>query len=88
MTAGIPLALYVHMPWCVAKCPYCDFNSHQVPRAGLPERAYVDALLQDLEFAAVETPGARARVGLFRRRHARACSRRKRSRTCCCVPEN
>jgi len=55
MTAGIPLALYVHMPWCVAKCPYCDFNSHQVPRAGLPERAYLDALLQDIEFGAVET---------------------------------
>jgi len=47
-----PLALYVHMPWCVRKCPYCDFNSHAVPSAGLPERAYVAALLDDLEFAA------------------------------------
>ncbi len=43
-----PLALYVHIPWCVRKCPYCDFNSHQAP-GPLPERAYVDALLADLE---------------------------------------
>jgi putative oxygen-independent coproporphyrinogen III oxidase len=43
-----PLALYVHLPWCVAKCPYCDFNSHAL-RADLPERAYVRALLADLE---------------------------------------
>src|SRR4026209_3066421 len=43
-----PLALYVHLPWCVRKCPYCDFNSHE--RAGeLPEKAYVDKLLLDLE---------------------------------------
>jgi len=47
-----PLALYVHMPWCVRKCPYCDFNSHAVPAAGLPERAYLNALLDDLGFAA------------------------------------
>jgi putative oxygen-independent coproporphyrinogen III oxidase len=43
-----PLALYVHIPWCVRKCPYCDFNSHE--RSGaLPEKAYVDKLLEDLE---------------------------------------
>jgi oxygen-independent coproporphyrinogen-3 oxidase len=43
-----PLALYVHIPWCVRKCPYCDFNSHE--RAGeLPEKAYVEKLLFDLE---------------------------------------
>lgn len=47
-----PLSLYVHLPWCVRKCPYCDFNSHAVPAAGVPERAYVDALLDDFEFAA------------------------------------
>ena len=41
---GIPLALYVHLPWCVRKCPYCDFNSHAVPAGGLAEQAYVDAL--------------------------------------------
>ena len=43
-----PLALYVHVPWCVRKCPYCDFNSHE--RDGeLPEVEYVDALVADLE---------------------------------------
>jgi putative oxygen-independent coproporphyrinogen III oxidase len=43
-----PLALYVHLPWCVRKCPYCDFNSH--PRdATLPEQAYLQALTRDLE---------------------------------------
>ena len=43
-----PLALYVHLPWCVAKCPYCDFNSHALS-GDLPEAAYVDALMADLE---------------------------------------
>ena len=43
-----PLALYVHVPWCVKKCPYCDFNSHARPEA-LPVAEYVDALLADLE---------------------------------------
>jgi oxygen-independent coproporphyrinogen-3 oxidase len=42
-----PLALYVHLPWCVRKCPYCDFNSHAAP-AELPEDAYISALLADL----------------------------------------
>jgi len=41
------LAVYVHLPWCVRKCPYCDFNSHRVPRA-IPQDEYVDALLADL----------------------------------------
>ncbi|WP_373741500.1 radical SAM family heme chaperone HemW [Neisseria sp.] len=43
-----PLSLYVHIPWCVRKCPYCDFNSHTA-KSGLPETAYVDALLADLQ---------------------------------------
>jgi oxygen-independent coproporphyrinogen-3 oxidase len=43
-----PLSLYVHLPWCVKKCPYCDFNSHAV-RDELPADRYVDALLRDLE---------------------------------------
>ncbi|MGF6693596.1 MULTISPECIES: radical SAM family heme chaperone HemW [Pseudomonas] len=43
-----PLALYVHIPWCVRKCPYCDFNSHAAG-SELPEEAYIDALLADLE---------------------------------------
>ncbi len=45
-----PLSLYVHIPWCVRKCPYCDFNSHEV-RDGIPEDDYVAALIADLESA-------------------------------------
>lgn len=44
-----PLSLYVHIPWCLKKCPYCDFNSHENRAEVLPETAYVDALLNDLE---------------------------------------
>lgn len=43
-----PLALYIHIPWCVRKCPYCDFNSHAASPT-LPEQEYVDALLADLD---------------------------------------
>jgi len=43
-----PLSLYIHIPWCVRKCPYCDFNSHNAPQA-LPQREYVAALLADLD---------------------------------------
>ena len=43
-----PLSLYIHIPWCVRKCPYCDFNSHGL-RAAMPEREYVAALLADLD---------------------------------------
>jgi len=48
-----PLALYIHIPWCLRKCPYCDFNSHAVqgPGCSVPEAHYVDALLTDLETA-------------------------------------
>ena len=44
------LSLYVHIPWCVRKCPYCDFNSHEAD-GGIPEREYVDALIADLQSA-------------------------------------
>lgn len=46
-----PLALYVHFPWCVRKCPYCDFNSHEAQSGAFPETAYLDALRADLEQA-------------------------------------
>ena len=48
MRTEIPLGLYIHIPWCIKKCPYCDFNSHAVSRE-IPERRYVDALLLDLQ---------------------------------------
>lgn len=48
-----PLTLYVHLPWCVRKCPYCDFNSHRAPET-LPEAEYRDALLADLALASQE----------------------------------
>jgi putative oxygen-independent coproporphyrinogen III oxidase len=51
MQESLPLSLYVHFPWCVAKCPYCDFNSHSV-KGELPAREYVDALIAELEVAA------------------------------------
>ena len=43
-----PLSLYIHFPWCVQKCPYCDFNSHAL-KDELPEEAYITALLKDLD---------------------------------------
>jgi putative oxygen-independent coproporphyrinogen III oxidase len=51
-----PLALYVHMPWCVRKCPYCDFNSHAAPDA-IPQQQYVDALIEDLAIDAAAAQG-------------------------------
>ena len=46
--SSLPLSLYVHIPWCVRKCPYCDFNSH-VPQVAVEQEAYIDALLRDLD---------------------------------------
>ena len=47
-----PLSLYIHLPWCLKKCPYCDFNSHEQRgshEGGVPEQRYIDALMADLE---------------------------------------
>src|SRR3974390_879761 len=53
-----PLSLYVHIPWCIRKCPYCDFNSHE-KRGELPEERYVDALVADLEASLPDVWGRR-----------------------------
>lgn len=47
----LPLSLYIHLPWCLKKCPYCDFNSHELQASGPPEQAYLNALIADLETA-------------------------------------
>lgn len=59
-----PLTLYVHLPWCVQKCPYCDFNSHALKTA-LPEDAYLDALARDFEFAVRELDAPRPLEAIF-----------------------
>ena len=58
-----PLTLYVHLPWCVRKCPYCDFNSHAAPSL-LPQREYIEALLADLELD-LASVGDRAICSIF-----------------------
>ncbi|MFN3545197.1 MAG: radical SAM family heme chaperone HemW [Thiobacillus sp.] len=58
-----PLSLYIHLPWCVRKCPYCDFNSHAAQ--AIPEDAYVEALLVDLERALPEIWGRRIQTVFF-----------------------
>ena len=57
-----PLALYVHLPWCVRKCPYCDFNSHPGSREASPFDAYVERLLLDLDLELRE-PAAHRPIG-------------------------
>ena len=59
-----PLSLYIHIPWCVRKCPYCDFNSHEV-RGSLPEQKYVAALIRDLELALPLVWGRKAYTVFF-----------------------
>jgi oxygen-independent coproporphyrinogen-3 oxidase len=58
-----PLSLYLHLPWCVRKCPYCDFNSHAAQN--IPEAAYIDALLADLERALPDIWGRRIHTVFF-----------------------
>jgi len=63
-TALPPLSLYVHIPWCARKCPYCDFNSHET-RATIPEERYVAALIADLEQALPQVWGRRVHSVFF-----------------------
>ena len=60
----VPLSLYIHLPWCIKKCPYCDFNSHEIGTGQVRDGDYVEALIKDLEF---ELPRIRDRriVSLF-----------------------
>jgi oxygen-independent coproporphyrinogen-3 oxidase len=59
-----PLSLYIHMPWCARKCPYCDFNSHEA-RAAIPEERYVAALIADLDQALPQVWGRRVHSVFF-----------------------
>ena len=59
-----PLSLYIHIPWCVKKCPYCDFNSHE-SRAEIPETAYVAALIADLEQSVPRVYGRKIKSVFF-----------------------
>jgi len=59
-----PLTLYVHIPWCVRKCPYCDFNSHEA-KGNIPEAAYLAALERDLEAALPQVWGRRVHSVFF-----------------------
>jgi oxygen-independent coproporphyrinogen-3 oxidase len=63
LTIPPPLTLYIHLPWCVRKCPYCDFNSHAA--GAIPESAYIDALTRDLELALPEIWGRKLHAVFF-----------------------
>ncbi|MBY0483213.1 radical SAM family heme chaperone HemW [Nitrosomonas sp.] len=62
-----PLSLYIHIPWCLKKCPYCDFNSHEIRGEGsqAPEEEYVAVLIRDLEFALQDIWGRRLNSVFF-----------------------
>lgn len=61
MSSKIPLSLYVHIPWCIQRCPYCDFNSHAL-KGKLAEQEYVTALLCDLEQDLIQFPECKERT--------------------------
>ena len=64
LTALPPLSLYIHIPWCVRKCPYCDFNSHE-SKGQAPERQYIDALISDLDHTLPNVWGRRVYTVFF-----------------------
>ena len=64
LSALPPLTLYIHYPWCVRKCPYCDFNSHETGARDAPEDDYLNALRADLE-AALPLVWGRSIVSVF-----------------------
>ncbi|MES2636549.1 MAG: radical SAM family heme chaperone HemW [Pseudomonadota bacterium] len=64
MTNPPPLSLYIHIPWCVKKCPYCDFNSHE-SRTEIPEKRYVAALIADLEQSVPRVYGRKIKSVFF-----------------------
>ena len=59
-----PLSLYIHLPWCLKKCPYCDFNSHEVPASGFEEKRYISTLISDLKFELNQIDGRKI-VSIF-----------------------
>ena len=59
-----PLSLYIHIPWCVRKCPYCDFNSHE-SKQEIPEKRYVQALISDLEQSVPRVYGRKIKTIFF-----------------------
>jgi len=66
LSALPPLSLYVHFPWCVRKCPYCDFNSHAADAgAPIPEERYINALVRDLELSLPQIWGRRVHTIFF-----------------------
>lgn len=64
LTNPPPLSLYIHIPWCVKKCPYCDFNSHEA-RNAIPEKRYVAALIADLEQSVPRVYGRKIKSVFF-----------------------